>query len=45
MPLQFLTFKKEWAGEEARQIYRPDSVHQASLAGNHSSGYGIADVL
>lgn len=28
-----------------RQVYRPDSVHQANLAGNHSSGRGIAAVL
>lgn len=28
-----------------KQVYRPDSVRQASLAGNHSSGCAIADAL
>lgn len=33
------------APEKAGQIYRPDSVHQANLVGNHSSGCGIATAL
>ena len=37
--MQLLTFGDK---REVRQVCRPDSVRQANLAGNHSSGLGIA---
>jgi hypothetical protein len=34
--------RKKQEKTSVKQTYRPDSVHQAHLAGNHSSGPGLA---